>query len=147
MFTRTYRVAVAVKLRVTVLPLAGLKSRPAEVTMVVNVPPSALPCTDRVCVRAPQLAGSLSTTWSTLVLAPRSTWAHCGKALPALSQYEFWLPSLRLPGTNEPFVLLVVAVLPSERLGPPAAWATLTHPRLATRTRAAEAALIRFDRL
>ena len=41
---------------------------------------------DSVCVRVPQALGSLSTTWSMLVDAPRSTCAHCGNALFVLSQ-------------------------------------------------------------
>jgi hypothetical protein len=73
-------------LTVTALLLAGLNSRPADDTMGVKVMLSRLPCTKRVWVRVPQPLGSFSTTWSMLVLAPRSTWAHCGKVLPADSQ-------------------------------------------------------------
>ncbi len=57
---------------------------------MVKLELSRLPCTDSVSVRAPQPVGSFSTTWLTEVLAPRSIWAHCGKALEplVLSQYE-----------------------------------------------------------
>ncbi len=69
-----------------VIVAVGANVWTAEPTIVVKPVPSVLPCTDRVWVLASQVAGSLSTTWSMLVLAPRSTWAHCGKALLALSQ-------------------------------------------------------------
>src|SRR5215204_5455416 len=85
---------------------------------------------DSVCVRAPQPLGSFSTTWSMLVAVPRSTCADWGNA-PLLSQYEPWLPSLRLLATKPALTELAEAVLPIERLGPPLADATATHPVVA----------------
>ena len=71
-----------------VLPVAGSNVYPADATTVEKVPPSRLPCTDRVCTRVPQAlaGGTRSVTLPTLVEAPRSTWSHCGNALLALSQ-------------------------------------------------------------
>ena len=71
----------------TSLP-AGWKEYPVEATIVLKVLafPSGLPCTDSVSVRWPQVGGSFRTSWSMLVLLPRSTCAHCGNALLALSQ-------------------------------------------------------------
>src|SRR5687767_12094907 len=87
--------------------------------MSLNVLPLALPCTDRVCVRAPQPAtGSFRTIWVVLTDAPRSTCSHCGKALFALSQYVPWFESLLLPGPYPPTEPLAVIVLPSARFGP-----------------------------
>ncbi len=77
----------APKLIGTVLPELGSKEYVAEATMVAKVVPSVLPWTESVCVRAPQLAGSLSTTWVIDVVEPRSIWAHCGKVPLTLSQY------------------------------------------------------------
>ena len=59
--------------------------RPAS---VLNVAPSVLPGSDSVWLRAAQAAagGSLSTSRPTVWAEPRSTCAHCGKALLALSQ-------------------------------------------------------------
>ena len=75
------------KLMVTALLLAGLNAYGRPTTRWSRrLVPFGLPCTDRVWVRVPQPVGSFSTTWSMLVLAPRSIWAHCGKELPALSQ-------------------------------------------------------------
>src|SRR5947207_3275853 len=86
-FSRTYRVLVAPKVTVTVLPVAGSNVYPADATMSVKLVPLVLPCTARVSVRVPQLAtGTFSTTLVTLTDAPRSTWSHCGNALLALSQ-------------------------------------------------------------
>jgi hypothetical protein len=98
MATRTYRADPAGKLIVTALPLAGLNVWTAEPLRLVNDEPVVLPCTDSVWLRDPQPVGSFSTTWSTLVAVPRSTCAHCGKALFALSQYVFGLPSVRFAG-------------------------------------------------
>ena len=84
--TRTYRADVAGKVIVTVLPVAGLKTRPAEADSVVNEEPLVLPCIDSVCVRVPQPGGSFSTTRLTVAAAPRSTCSHCGNALLTLSQ-------------------------------------------------------------
>lgn len=84
--SRTWRVAAGATVTVTVLLPAGLKVYPAEPTRVLNVDPLVLPCTVSVWVRAPQPAGSLSTSRSTVIVAPRSTWIHCGKALFGLSQ-------------------------------------------------------------
>ena len=89
MFSRTYRVVVALKLIVTVLAFAvGSNVYPAEATMSLKLEPSVLPRTARVSVRAPQDVdgGSFRTTWLTATEAPRSTCSHCGKALSALSQ-------------------------------------------------------------
>jgi hypothetical protein len=71
---------VAPKLIVTVLPLPGANVYVAEETIVANVLPLGLPCTDSVWLRWLQPAGSLSCTWSMLWLLPRSTCAHWGKA-------------------------------------------------------------------
>jgi hypothetical protein len=80
---RTQRAWAAVKPMVAV----GLKTCPADGDRVRNAVPSVDPVTVSVWVREPQSAvGSLRTTWSTVVVAPRSTWIHCGNALPALSQ-------------------------------------------------------------
>ena len=86
MFSRTYRVLVAAKLTVTTLLAAGSKTYPVEPTMSVKLDPLVLPCIDSVSVRTPHAGGSFRTSWSMLVLLPRSTWAHCGNALLALSQ-------------------------------------------------------------
>src|SRR5690242_16294485 len=100
MFSRTYRVVVALKPIDTVLALFGSKLYPADATMSEKVEPVVLPCTDSVSVRAPQFAvGSLSTTLLMLTDAPRSTCSHCGKALFVLSQYVDWLASLALDAT------------------------------------------------
>jgi hypothetical protein len=73
---------------VTVLPVAGLNTRPTGLDRVVQVEPLVLPCRPRVCVRVAQAAGggSFSFTWSMAGLPPRSTWIHCGKVLFGLSQ-------------------------------------------------------------
>ena len=53
-----------------------------------KVEPSVLVWTERVCVRVPHAGdgGSLSVTLPIVLVAPRSTCSHCGKALLALSQ-------------------------------------------------------------
>ncbi len=55
---------------------------------MVKPEPSVLPWIESVWVRVCQVdgAGTFRTTWSTLVAVPRSTRAHCGKLLFALSQ-------------------------------------------------------------
>src|SRR5258707_610121 len=107
-----------------------------------------LPCTERVWLRAPQVAGVFNTTLLMLSVAPRSTCAYCGNALLVLSQYVAWLPSLRLPATKPALLLLADAGLPMARLGPPAAFAAATHPTVAIMvdTTAVATTLIRFDR-
>src|SRR2546423_6615287 len=100
MNNRRNRVVVAVRLMVTVLPVAGSKVYPAEPTRSAKLVPSVLPRTARVCVRVPQPdTGTFSTTLVTATDAPRSTCSHCGNALFVLSQYVDWLPSLALPAT------------------------------------------------
>jgi hypothetical protein len=78
----------AVKSMVTVLPVAGLKTRPVLPERVLQVELLVLPSTLSVWVRVAQSdgGGSLSLTWSIATLLPRSTWTHCGNALLGLSQ-------------------------------------------------------------
>ena len=87
-FSLRYRVVVLVKVIVTVFPVDGLKVYAAEPTMVLNVVPSVLPRTERVCVRVAQdVDGGRSRTMrATALLLPRSTWSHCGNVLFVLSQ-------------------------------------------------------------
>src|SRR6266550_1715274 len=118
---------------VTELVDAGSKTYPVEATTVEKPVLSVLPCTDKVWVRAPQLAGSRSTTWSMLVTPPRSTCTHCGKALLVLSQYVDWLPSSTLAAVYGPFELLAEVGLPAARLGPPAATADGPGPAVRSR--------------
>src|SRR5688572_28887463 len=125
MVTRTYRTLAAVKLMVTTLLEDWLNTRPADADRSLNEVPLTLPCTARVWVRVPQWVGSFSTTWSMAVLAPRSTWIHCGNALLALSQYDPALPSLTLPVPYGPLELLAWTCLPRARFGPPAASAAV----------------------
>ena len=67
--------------------------------MVEKPVPSALPCTDRVWVRAPQPAGSFSTTWSMLVLAAEVDLGPLREGVVgALPVACAWLPSLTLLG-------------------------------------------------
>src|SRR5438034_290224 len=86
MVSRTYRAVAAPKVTVTTLPAAGSNTYPVPVTMVARLVPSVLPWIDSVCVRTPHDGGSLSTSWSTAVAVPRSTWTHCGNALFVPSQ-------------------------------------------------------------
>ncbi len=86
MARRTNRALVAGKEIFTVLPAPGSNEYVAEEVMVEKLVPSALPCTASVSVRAPHPLGSFSTSSSMLVLLPRSTWTHCGRALLLLSQ-------------------------------------------------------------
>ena len=67
------------------LPVAGSK---VTVTDARNVAPVAPSVTVTVWVRVAHAVdgGSRSVTLPTDVVAPRSTWTHCGKALLALSQ-------------------------------------------------------------
>ena len=85
MFSRTKRALVA-RLMATVLPEAGSKRYPADPTTSAKFVPLVLPWTDSVCVRASQPDGSLSTSWVTLAVLPRSAWIHCGNTLFVLSQ-------------------------------------------------------------
>ena len=75
--------------------LATWRARHPDCVVSVNLDASDLqdeplvePNTDSVCVRVCQSdeGGNFSTTRSTLTVAPRSAWIHCGNALLALSQ-------------------------------------------------------------
>jgi hypothetical protein len=88
---------------------------------VLKLVPSALPWTDRVCVRLSQPAGSFSTTSSTPVVLPMSACTHCGSVLPALCQYDDWSPSVTLAAAYSLCELLAVAGRPAAMSGPSAA--------------------------
>src|SRR3954447_1862879 len=101
---------------VTVLLLPGANAYVADALTVLKVTPSALPRTDSVSSRAPQAAGSCSTTRLTLWAEPRSTWTHCGNALLALSQYVFWSASVVLEDGYTSLWLDSLVGLPAARL-------------------------------
>lgn len=69
-----------------------------------------------VCVRAPQLAGRVSTTEPAGWTAPRSAVRVCGQAAPSwLSQYEPLLPSFAFDAGKYCSALLEVSVAVSAR--------------------------------
>src|SRR6266545_1926511 len=127
----------------TVLPPAGSNTYPVDVVIVLKPVPSELPCRATVWVRASHDGGSFSTTWSIAVAVPRSTWAHCGNAPLALSQYVAAVPSVRLPATYGPLAVLAAAGRPAARLGPPVAAARGIGPADTTRPVASTAVIRR----
>src|SRR5690349_19977851 len=101
---------------VTVLPEPPVKAYDVLAFSVENDEPLVLPTTSMVWLRAPHEVGSCRTTLLMLCAEPRSTWTHCGNALLALSQYEFWSLSVTLP---EPYTwtwLDSLVGLPAARL-------------------------------
>ena len=67
-------------------PDAGLNEYACDALIVEKLEPSVLDCTLSVWLRVSQPEGSLSTRYSTVAAAPRSTCAHCGNVLLVDSQ-------------------------------------------------------------
>jgi hypothetical protein len=132
---RTYRaVELAGNAIVTVLPVDGLNTRPADADNVVHVVPSALPSTENVWVRVAQVeaGGTVTVTDATDFTEPKSTRSHCGYA-PAPSQYVFALLSFAFDATYVCCVLFAVIVAPVERFVEPPPL-VLTVPESETET-------------
>jgi hypothetical protein len=105
---------------VTVFPVAGLNTLPADADKVVHVVPSALPSTEKVCVRVAQVdaGGTVIVTDATDLTEPKSTRNHCGYE-PAPSQYVLVLPSFAFDATYVCCVLFAVMVAPIDRFVEP----------------------------